>query len=94
MKRNNVKKVKKVLFAVIKYGAVLTIEIAGSVIGAILWLSMSVPDWMSATLTIASFVAMAGTIAAIDDTIEREKKRMAKRRTMREKKPLETYRYL
>lgn len=94
MKRNNV---KKVVFAIVKYGTVLTVEFSGAVLGMILWLSMSVPDWMSVTLTIASFVAIAGTIGVIDDAIETEKKkkkRMAERRAMREKKPSKTYKYL
>lgn len=94
MKKNNL---KKVLFAIVKYGTVLTIEFLGSVLGIILWFKMSVPDWMSATLIMASFAAFAGTINVIDDAIETEKKKkkhMAKRRAMREKKPSKTYKYL
>lgn len=94
MRKNNL---KKVIFAIIKYGTVLTVEFAGGVLGMILWLNMSVPDWMSFTLIIASFAAIAGTVDVIDDAIETEKKkkrRMAKRRTMREKKPSKTYKYL
>lgn len=94
MRKNNL---KKVIFAIIKYGTVLTVEFAGGVLGMILWLNMSVPDWMSFTLTIASLAAIAGTVDVIDDAIETEKKkkkRMAKRRAMREKKPSKTYKYL
>lgn len=94
MKKNNL---KKVLFAIIKYGTVLTVEFSGGVLGMILWLSMSVPDWMSVTLTLASLAGMAGTISVICDAVEtakKKKKRMAERRAMREKKPSKTYKYL
>lgn len=94
MKRRNL---KKVIFAIVKYGTVLAVEFTGGILGMLLWFSMSVPDWMSVTLTLASLAGMAGTISVICDAIEtakKKKKRMAERRAMREKKPSKTYKYL